>query len=81
MDLSAIKPVSSGSMNIADAIAKAQRIAADHGISHSGMRADAVHVLRFSLWLTSHSDSTTTRSAPSGKTLAIALSATQFLQC
>jgi hypothetical protein len=43
VDLSAIKPVSSGSMNIADAIAKARNIAADHGISHSGtLSADKV---------------------------------------
>jgi transcription antitermination factor NusA-like protein len=40
VDLSAIKPVSSGSMNIADAIAKARNIAADHGIAYSGMSLD-----------------------------------------
>jgi len=43
MDLSAIKPVNTGSVSIADAIAKAKSIAADKGISYDPRSGGSRH--------------------------------------
>ena len=44
VDLSAIKPISSGTVNVNDAIAKARGMAADRGIDLRGSEFDSAQI-------------------------------------